>query len=645
MKASPLLVVSRIGLRAGANKRVQQIFDSRQAQIAIGVTSIAYAISFSYAGGSSYVPLWLASTLLTAGVAAVLYRSLSSGTLIWSSFHWIFCGFLAVLLANCGTSTLTQNSIHFAWVFASFGLVVMLTAGLRERDWLLVLQLMTLTGCASALWGIAEFYIAGDRPNGPVVDANVWGAFNNLFFFAVLARFLTTGRWTLAPLLFLFALALFCAQSRAGNAVFLMGIAFVVLVGLRHRDLWRRLILIAAISGAAFAAVNGHRARDSGEAPFDPNITSWTVRFTEWSGVAEIFQEYPVFGSGLGTFKVHYPRFRTMADATTQGNFAHNDYLQLLSEGGITLIVFPLALLFYLLYRLSILTLRILRGDQSCLEHALLIVAMGTALGHACLNFPLYQLQVQLLLGLLFARCLSLDQAVTSRSFNPVSMKLARLGVIVIPVLVISIHSLDTISQDIVFNQNKIPLLHHVQDDSQTYFQTMRWLSVIRSRNPANRFAMAVIYRTAFDAAEDADGKAALAIASALEYQAALTLEPYRDTARNHFAEFLEQNPWLQTVEEITVRPEQLLREGVAIYPVYIESYINLANFLERQGRDEEAYRVLTAGALPWLNLRHGEFYDLRHALSVRIFREAARRGDAATLDRLIGQLSWNVFG
>jgi len=57
-------------------------------------------------------------------------------------------------------------------------------------------------------------------------------------------------------------------------------------------------------------------------------------RFSIWLSTFNIFKDYPVFGSGLGSFVHIYPSYTTR---TNQGwvNHAHNDWLELLSDMGI----------------------------------------------------------------------------------------------------------------------------------------------------------------------------------------------------------------------------------------------------------------------------------------------------------------------
>lgn len=57
-------------------------------------------------------------------------------------------------------------------------------------------------------------------------------------------------------------------------------------------------------------------------------------RLIVWKDSGNIIRDYPVFGTGFGTFQYIYPKYRTLkGDALA--DHAHNDYIELLSNGGI----------------------------------------------------------------------------------------------------------------------------------------------------------------------------------------------------------------------------------------------------------------------------------------------------------------------
>jgi putative inorganic carbon (hco3(-)) transporter len=62
------------------------------------------------------------------------------------------------------------------------------------------------------------------------------------------------------------------------------------------------------------------------------------ARLSLWKNTFNIFLHFPVAGTGAGTFKEVFPMFRTFPTHLSF-NEAHNDYLQLLSETGILLVL------------------------------------------------------------------------------------------------------------------------------------------------------------------------------------------------------------------------------------------------------------------------------------------------------------------
>jgi tetratricopeptide (TPR) repeat protein len=81
------------------------------------------------------------------------------------------------------------------------------------------------------------------------------------------------------------------------------------------------------------------------------------VRFEIARGAMQLLKESPVFGKGPGQFQVEYPRHRSTAEIeassferqfTTEVRTAHDDWLELLVDGGLPMIVLFAAMLFAL---------------------------------------------------------------------------------------------------------------------------------------------------------------------------------------------------------------------------------------------------------------------------------------------------------
>ncbi len=632
--------------RLGAWFRVISCAMNASSIIPIALVAVAQALSLQYTGGLNEPVFVLGSACLLLAACIKALPAISGEAFAWSRVHMVLAGYVGLLVVLVYTSTLAENSIHYAWLFASLPLVFLVFADASYERWLLAYVLFAITGLVSAGWGIAEFLDSGQRANGPIIDPSTWGAINNLFFFTAVSVFLTTSRYRVFTVtgLLVFAVAVFAAYSRVGNFIFLVALGFVVLLCAFQRTLRVRLAVVVGIAVLAFTLVNS--VADMSEAAshdegytFNTEEFGWNQRFAMWESALGVYREYPVLGSGPGTFKVHYARYRSPVELRNTGNFVHNDYLQFLTEGGPLMLLCLLAFGTVLLMVLLGSAWRFFKGDASRLEPALLAVACGTPLVHGIMNFPLYQLQVQLLLGLLFARLVMTMGWVQAARMQVGSTVLNRFALVFLMLLVVAPSILDAVSQDLVLNQDRIPLIHRLGDEPETYVETISLLASVRSRNSLNRLAMATIYRTSFDVEQSAQGRESLGIASALEYQAGLMLNPWHAQARGYYVDLLEANPWLLQFEAVNAGPERLLREGVALAPVSVGGYLALANFLERRGRADEAYNLLVKQALPWANLRQNGYEALRHELFLRILRGARERQDTGVLGAMLKEI------
>jgi len=216
---------------------------------------------------------------------------------------------------------------------------------------------------------------------------------------------------------------------------------------------------------------------------------------------------------------------------------------------------------------------------------------------------------------------------------------MSRAALILITIIALVPATLDVVSQDLILDQDNIPLVHRLGDDDDTYLTTISLLAKVRSRNALNHLAMATIYRTSFDRVRDPDARRSLGIAAALEYQRGLELNPWHGQARPYYADFLEQNPWLMRIAEIEATPESLYRQGAALFPSVVAPHLRLAVYLRRTGRADAAYELLVEHALPWAGHRFGNWQDPRVELFERVYAGALRRGDEAALRRLLGHL------
>ena len=153
--------------------------------------------------------------------------------------------------------------------------------------------------------------------------------------------------------------------------------------------------IVAAIGGVAIAlivigSVFYLGAGDSLLRGFGVNLNAGDLssgRMHFWNVAFQIFQTYPILGSGLDTFGVAFTQFDTRNGFFRVEN-AHNDYLQSLSDAGIAGFVCVIAFVF-LLFRAGVKTIAASKDEFS---RSVAVGALAGCFGiaiHSFFDFPL----------------------------------------------------------------------------------------------------------------------------------------------------------------------------------------------------------------------------------------------------------------
>jgi O-antigen ligase len=148
----------------------------------------------------------------------------------------------------------------------------------------------------------------------------------------------------------LMSLSLVLTMSRSGIIAFTMTLASTILVALARVGTGSRRFAVSLSLAALFCVAVGWVGLDAIANRFDQ--TDWrqlNSRRGAWADALSIARRFPATGTGMNTYGTATLLYQTH-DTTRHYSQAHNDYLELLSEGG-ALVAVPVALLLVVFIR------------------------------------------------------------------------------------------------------------------------------------------------------------------------------------------------------------------------------------------------------------------------------------------------------
>ena len=231
---------------------------------------------------------------------------------------------------------------------------------LRDRDRIrFTAYALIASGVFQALYGaLISLQSSGEQASGTFVNRNHYAAYLVLclsvgigvliaslsgaknkswgHFFRDLMQWVITPKMALRLGLVVMVIALVLTRSRMGNSSFFISLLVAGVVGLllAKRATKSMVILLVSLIAVDVFIVGTY----FGTQRVVERIAQTTAETEDRGAVAgyalHMWKDYPVFGSGLGSFPVVFPRYsaeRTQVSYT----HAHNDYLELGAETGV----------------------------------------------------------------------------------------------------------------------------------------------------------------------------------------------------------------------------------------------------------------------------------------------------------------------
>ncbi len=210
----------------------------------------------------------------------------------------------------------------------------------------------------------------------------------------------TARKWMIYLQALLF-IAVFLTLSR-GALISLVG-ALVVFFGLckllsfQIFTAFLKTIFVACISFLIAWLIQADPSSTSGFS-LTERPESMQDRLDMWLSTWTLFKEYPLWGTGLGSFSLRYPAVRALSETTSSGYYAHNDYLQLLAELGVFGFLCYVALPFVVLFLL----IRACFQRRGSCNYPIIVIAISSVSlvsAHSAINFVIYHPLVSLFVG------------------------------------------------------------------------------------------------------------------------------------------------------------------------------------------------------------------------------------------------------
>lgn len=353
----------------------------------------------------------IGAALLLATWAVAAYRE-ADAKIAWNPLNWplvalVGIGLLQLVFRTTSYAYFTRTEVlkfsAYAVIFFLLTQVFCQRADLTKLAWFLI-----LLGFSVSLFGIAQHFTSDSKiywvrelPHGgdlfgPYVNRNHFAGFVELVapvgLGLMVFRGLRRDVFPLATLLMILPVsALILSGSRGGiiSFAFELGVLALLVRSRRSRE-GPHMAAVGIVALAALALIAWIGAGKAIErfSTLPSTDTSLARRGTMARAAAKILRDHPIFGAGLGTLVVVYPRYETFYDGRVVEH-VHNDYVEGLAEAGVVGGLCGLGFLI-LLYKQARKSFKAEQGHFSRALHAGAIVALAGLLLHSFVDFNLH---------------------------------------------------------------------------------------------------------------------------------------------------------------------------------------------------------------------------------------------------------------
>jgi O-antigen ligase len=520
-----------------------------------------------------------------------------------SVFFWSCLGGLALIVGHYLIFTISSDASFMPSILLACLPLWALSVSLLKNPsqlWLFLTLLVTFFVLVTSV----EFLFDQQRAHAPLRDP---GNYLTLVYLVGLPWLLFIlrrdwGRWSTAMsagLIFMFALAMLATQMRFGMLVVVGVLSFVLLATLFRYEVSR--VSVVAASAAILLALAVYFVLDlpglvSSFAKNTTPVSEANPRLLIWHSALQAVIEFGgINGSGLYTFSLLYPLFRSPLEQGTSGVLVHNDLLQFALEGGIWLAL-PLACLFtwvaFMLFR------RIVVQRSLGLRSGMLL-ALAVAFVHSSLNFVFYVLPLVILVGVMLGLTLvPIHRASVAPGKAPMALRISKLAVVSLLVLNIFYLCLDVLSNAVFANNKLVPGASQIASDPAATRSYVQWAQKLNGRRALPAFVEARLLEQDLGSSPTP----LLMTQTDLAYQAAVDKDPWNPAIRLSYVQFRNQ---YFTDAEARAAQESALYDVLNLNRANLNTNLMLYRWHQTYGSEKQQQEI-AANIILWCELMSG---------------------------------------
>ncbi len=532
-------------------------------------------------------------------------------------FYWIVFAplilFWALALASAVLSAAPYTSFIYFCFFSVFPLSFFWSlAPSPFRESAIAGTGLAVIFAALSIWSLAQYFFLPQmllhrHVHWPFADSSSLGGILSLAFFGALGLMLgAKNRLQSNAGLFLALLlvsAIFTTGSRGSLLFLILGsVVFTITARAHIRRHGRCCAALLAGSVAAFFLI-GMLGPEGTRPPMEiiaktlsGQLPVFWARPDIWASAWDIIKDHFWTGTGIGTFYLYYPQYRS-GDAMTAGRMAHSDPLQFWAEMGVFAPVLFYAFIAAVTYA-TFMVLKKLEPDDARRVYILSpFCALGALVAHAHVTFHFNVLPILMLAGFFLAFWFHNVRQVLEGAFSTLpSLRLpersALKGALIVALLAAAYPFLMLQSSEIVLQRA------HARSEASDAMGFVNDVN-IAGRMSQQKNANAIIL--------------AAGVSLSILENGMLMSPGQRESLPRQGENLLERaeslNPLLPTIPftraryarqaKRTDREEEWLREALRLDPLYFPARMQLTEALLRKNEKTQAYEVLKEG-LRW---------------------------------------------